>query len=85
MAPAPGMIKQIVNRLGSFHDYSTICQDWSNFNVGSLIFAVEKAAFWGMSARTRTHTPKCGGLSWEFLKNQSKRFSGVCREVVLTV
>ncbi|MFO7584146.1 MAG: hypothetical protein R6W69_05395 [Anaerolineales bacterium] len=34
-------------------------------NIGSLIFAVKKAAFWGVSARA--HTPKCGDLSWAWL------------------
>jgi hypothetical protein len=26
-------------------------------------FGVQKATFWGMGARTRAHTPKCGGLT----------------------
>jgi hypothetical protein len=29
-------------------------------NYGSPGFPVEWAAFWGMSAHTRAHTPKCG-------------------------
>ncbi|MFO7586025.1 MAG: hypothetical protein R6W69_14960, partial [Anaerolineales bacterium] len=41
-------------------------------NEGSLIFAVKKAAFWGVSVRTHAHTPKCGGLLREFLKNQNQ-------------
>jgi hypothetical protein len=40
-------------------------------SVGSLIFVVKKVAFWGVGARKRAHTPKCGGLSQEFLKNLS--------------
>jgi hypothetical protein len=38
-------------------------------DIGSLIFAVKEAAYWGVSARTRAHTPICGCLSREFLKN----------------
>jgi hypothetical protein len=32
-------------------------------------FGVKKTAYWGMNARTRVHTPICGGLPREFLKN----------------
>jgi len=37
--------------------------------IGSLIFAVKKAVFWGMSVRTHAHTPKYGGLSRELSKS----------------
>jgi hypothetical protein len=38
-------------------------------------FGVKKAAFWGVSARMRAHTPKCGGLSRKFLKNLTNTHS----------
>src|SRR5450759_2228994 len=38
---------------------------------GSLGFTVEGAPFWGVNARTRVHTPKCGASPRQFPKNQN--------------